>query len=207
MAQADIAIACAGGLSAETADRPSLELDQHAFLSELAKLSRGARVGTPGNLAPAPPPLVFVTFSPGSIIAPWAEAASGYLNMFLSGSQTGNAAADLLLGIVGGFEPVTRQPAHRPERRIVSGLVQQPHVTSAMDADEPHVTSATDADEPHATLATDADEPHVTLAMDADEPAIQDIRSRLISVAHIGRPKQPFRATARHILHRWLPHD
>ena len=92
MAQADIAIACAGGHSAETKDRPSLELDQHAFLAALAASSRSTRAGE-GHA-----PLVIVTFSPGAIVAPWAESASGFLNMFLSGAQSGNAAADLLLG-------------------------------------------------------------------------------------------------------------
>ncbi|KAL1528575.1 hypothetical protein AB1Y20_009916 [Prymnesium parvum] len=90
MARADIAIACAGTTSAEASDRRSLELDQHDFLSALASYVKSGE-------APSIP-LVVVALAPGQLVVPWAYGAAAILTLFLSGAQTGHAAAELLLG-------------------------------------------------------------------------------------------------------------
>jgi beta-glucosidase len=90
MADADVAIACAGATAGESSDRDSLELDQHAFLVSMAEHAAGGAT-----------PLVVLAYSPGSLLTdPWAAGASAVLSMFFSGQETGHAAADVLYGEV-----------------------------------------------------------------------------------------------------------
>lgn len=82
---ATLAIACGGAKGQEDADRSTLALDQHGFLSRLA--------------AEASAPLVAVAFAPGPLaVGGWSTGAAAALAVFLSGQETGHAVAQLLLG-------------------------------------------------------------------------------------------------------------
>lgn len=96
MSGADIALVCAGTSSSEFRDRPDLLLDQHSFLTAVAKKAKI--------------PLVVAAIAPGPIlVSGWAENSSAVMTMFLAGQETGNAWADVLLGDVNpsGKLPVT----------------------------------------------------------------------------------------------------
>jgi len=96
----EVVIACGGGVTSESYDRPSLRLDQDDFLTQLG----AALAATPGA-----PPLVVLAMAPGQIVAPWATHASAAVAMFLAGQETGRAWAAVLLGDVSpsGKLPVT----------------------------------------------------------------------------------------------------
>ena len=99
MAKADVAIACAGATARESSDRSSLTLDQAALLEGLAA-------------AVSNTPLVVVAYAPGPFLtAPWDAATSAILCLFLSGQETGHAAADVLFGDV---NPSGRLPLTLP---------------------------------------------------------------------------------------------
>jgi len=99
---ADVAIVCGGATSAEASDRYSLSLDQEAFILQV--LQQAAASGVP---------VVVVALAPGAIVAPWKRGAAASLAIFLSGQETGNAAADVLLGDV---NPSGKLPVTFPER-------------------------------------------------------------------------------------------
>ena len=94
-AGADVIVACGGAATTEAADRDSLRLDNHDFLSALVDA-----VETP---------VVIVALAPGAIVLPQADAAAAALVCFLCGEATGLAIADVLLGRKepGGRLPVT----------------------------------------------------------------------------------------------------
>lgn len=98
MERSDVVIACGGATAAESFDRQHLRLDNEAFISAVVAAGAHQEVAT-----------VVVAFAPGTIVAPWSGNASSALLMFLSGQQTGHAAADLLMGKVAptGKLPVT----------------------------------------------------------------------------------------------------
>lgn len=102
MRGADIAVICGGAASAESIDRTSLRLDNEAFLTQAIHLANTMGV-----------PAVVLALVPGAIVAPWRHAAHGVLAMFLSGQETGNAAADVLMGIV---TPSGKLPVTFPEK-------------------------------------------------------------------------------------------
>ena len=94
-AGADVIVACGGAATTEAADRATLRLDNHDFLTALVEA--------------ADRPVVLVALAPGSIILPQADAAAAALVCFLCGEATGLAIADVLLGRKepGGRLPVT----------------------------------------------------------------------------------------------------
>eukprot|EP00928_Gymnodinium_smaydae_P037442 TRINITY_DN25992_c0_g1_i1.p1 TRINITY_DN25992_c0_g1~~TRINITY_DN25992_c0_g1_i1.p1 ORF type:complete len:838 (-),score=104.78 TRINITY_DN25992_c0_g1_i1:517-3030(-) len=98
MQDADVAIICGGATSSEGVDRTSLRLDNEAFLMKALQHANDMRI-----------PAVVVALAPGAIVAPWRHSASAALAMFLSGQETGNAAADVLMGDItpSGKLPVT----------------------------------------------------------------------------------------------------
>merc|ERR1712176_1055152 len=61
--------------------------DQEDFIIEA--LAAAKKVNVPG---------VVLALTPGEIVTPWREQASAVVAMFLSGEETGNAAADVLMG-------------------------------------------------------------------------------------------------------------
>jgi len=95
---ADVALVCAGATSAESQDRTTLRLDQEDFISKVQDLAAAPQI-----------PVVVVALVPGAIVAPWRRGAAAVLAFFLSGQETGNAVADVLLGTVtpSGKLPVT----------------------------------------------------------------------------------------------------
>ena len=69
-ADTDVVVACGGGTSSESLDRPDLKLDQHDFLLELAR-----RLQRPGGTdaaaaAPPRPRLVVLALAPGTVLTP-----------------------------------------------------------------------------------------------------------------------------------------
>ncbi|CAE8613293.1 unnamed protein product [Polarella glacialis] len=95
---AEVAIICGGATTSESFDRRNLRLDQEEFI--VTALSLAGNLGVPA---------VVVALAPGAITTPWKDNATAALLLFLSGQETGNAAADVLLGTVGpsGRLPVT----------------------------------------------------------------------------------------------------
>eukprot|EP00929_Paragymnodinium_shiwhaense_P078301 TRINITY_DN40562_c0_g3_i2.p1 TRINITY_DN40562_c0_g3~~TRINITY_DN40562_c0_g3_i2.p1 ORF type:complete len:812 (-),score=107.97 TRINITY_DN40562_c0_g3_i2:963-3398(-) len=95
MQGADVALVCGGATTSEGADRASLLLDQDDFISQVVHEKAM--------------PVVVLALAPGAILMPWRKQADAILLMFLSGQETGNAAADLLTGKVSpsGSLPVT----------------------------------------------------------------------------------------------------
>ena len=83
-AGADVIIACGGAATTEAADRDSLRLDNHDFLTALVDA--------------VDRPVVLVALAPGAIVLPQADAAAAALVCFLCGEATGMALADVLLG-------------------------------------------------------------------------------------------------------------
>ena len=94
-AGADVIVACGGAATTEAADRDSLRLDNHDFLTALVEA--------------ADRPVVLVALAPGAVVLPQADAAAAALVCFLCGEATGLALADVLLGRKepGGRLPVT----------------------------------------------------------------------------------------------------
>jgi len=77
---------CGGGTATETTDRPSLSVDQEAFINEVAKqLAKQMTV-------------VSLTMSPGAIVMPWIEDVHSALNVFMAGHFTGTAFLANLFG-------------------------------------------------------------------------------------------------------------
>jgi len=99
----DVVVACAGASTTESKDRDSLELDQHSFIHALA--GQSVSTGTA--------PLIVLALAPGQFVADWAVNASAVVAMFLSGEETGTAAADVLLGRV---NPSAKLPVTLPLR-------------------------------------------------------------------------------------------
>ena len=95
-AGADVIVACGGAATTEAADRATLRLDNHDFLTALV-------AGVEGT------PVVLVALAPGAVVLPQADAAAAALVCFLCGEATGLAIADVLLGRKepGGRLPVT----------------------------------------------------------------------------------------------------
>jgi beta-glucosidase len=83
-ADANVAILCGGAWSTEDLDRPHLEVDQSAFITDAA-----ARITTKK---------VVLTMTPGTIIMPWIANVDAALTVFNAGKYTGNAFADVLFG-------------------------------------------------------------------------------------------------------------
>ena len=83
-AGADVVVACGGAATTEAADRDSLRLDNHDFLTAL--------------VAGVDAPVVLVALAPGAVVLPQADAAAAALVCFLCGEATGLALADVLLG-------------------------------------------------------------------------------------------------------------
>ena len=84
-AGADVVVACGGAATTEAADRDSLRLDNHDFLTALV-------AGVEDT------PVVLVALAPGAVVLPQADAAAAALVCFLCGEATGLAIADVLLG-------------------------------------------------------------------------------------------------------------
>jgi len=99
---ADVAVLCGGATSSEGVDRSSLRLDNEAFLIQALHLTSTMGV-----------PAVVIGLVPGAIVAPWRHSAAAVLVMFLSGQETGNAAADVLMGDV---TPSGKLPVTFPEK-------------------------------------------------------------------------------------------
>ncbi|KAL3916110.1 MAG: hypothetical protein SGPRY_006960, partial [Prymnesium sp.] len=97
----DVVVACGGVTSGEFYDRQNLEVDQHAFLVDLASMNSGP--GQPQL------PLVVVTIASGTIVTDFRSKVTSHLHLFQSGQETGNAVADVLFGVVNpsGKSPVT----------------------------------------------------------------------------------------------------
>jgi len=102
MRDADVAVLCGGATSSEAIDRTSLRLDNEVFLTKALHLANTLGV-----------PAVVLALVPGAIVAPWRHSAHGVLAMFLSGQETGNAAADVLMGSV---TPSGKLPVTFPEK-------------------------------------------------------------------------------------------
>mmetsp|Transcript_91478 Transcript_91478/g.191207 ORF Transcript_91478/g.191207 Transcript_91478/m.191207 type:complete len:826 (+) Transcript_91478:129-2606(+) len=94
---ADIAIACGGSTTTEVFDRMTLSLPQEKFLVSLASQIRK--------------PLITVTMTPGSITTPWRENTAAMLNIFLGGSETGHAVANIIFGFA---FPAAKSPVTFP---------------------------------------------------------------------------------------------
>ena len=100
-ATADYLLVCAGGVTFEDADRPTLKVDQHDLLVGLAAAASSGALHVP---------LVVALMAPGQLaVAPWVDGADAVAAMFLGGQETGNGWADVLLGEVNpsGKLPVT----------------------------------------------------------------------------------------------------
>ncbi|KAL3901026.1 MAG: hypothetical protein SGPRY_012351, partial [Prymnesium sp.] len=87
----EMVIACGATTSGEFFDRSNLEVDQHAFLVELAA-SRAA--------SGQPLPLVVVTVASGAILTDFRINVNAHVHLFQSGQATGDAVADVLFGVV-----------------------------------------------------------------------------------------------------------
>jgi len=109
MAGAEVTVVCGGATSTETVDRQSLRLDQDAFISQVVGAGLGMKV-----------PVVVLAYSPGALVMPWRDQATGIVLMFPSGQTTGSAAADIMMGDVNPSAklpvtiPLQEQDAMRP---------------------------------------------------------------------------------------------
>jgi beta-glucosidase len=101
-AGADVIVACGGAATTEAADRATLRLDNHDFLTAL--------------VAGVDAPVVLVALAPGAVVLPQADAAAAALVCFLCGEATGLAIADVLLG--------RKEPG--PWRRVLAGPSSTP---------------------------------------------------------------------------------
>jgi beta-glucosidase-like glycosyl hydrolase len=106
-ASADVVVACGGAATTEAADRASLRLDNHDFLTALVDA--------------ADRPVVLVALAPGAIVLPQADAAAAALVCFLCGEATGLAIADVLLGRKepGPWRRVLEGPSSTPSTRYI----------------------------------------------------------------------------------------
>ena len=119
----DVAIACGGGVTQESRDRPSLRLDQDHFLQQLVARTRASRsVDAPPHVRL--PPLIVVALAPGAILTSWAEHADAALVLFLGGEATGLALSDVLSGHVSpsGRLPLTLPAAEADATPPCAGL-------------------------------------------------------------------------------------
>lgn len=103
---ADAAVACGGATSTEDKDRPSLSVNEEAYLVIVASLIKI--------------PLAILTMTPGSIVMPWIEDVSAALNIFFGGEFTGDAFANVLFG---KYNPGAKSPVVFPKRE---GAVVEP---------------------------------------------------------------------------------
>eukprot|EP00927_Polykrikos_kofoidii_P083081 TRINITY_DN8425_c0_g1_i6.p1 TRINITY_DN8425_c0_g1~~TRINITY_DN8425_c0_g1_i6.p1 ORF type:complete len:904 (+),score=153.16 TRINITY_DN8425_c0_g1_i6:140-2851(+) len=100
MKGSDVAVVCGASTTSEGRDRSTLRLDQDDFISALLQQNPAQTLGVP---------VVVLVIVPGAVVTSWRHNASAVLAMFLSGQETGHAAADVLLGrkIPSGKLPVT----------------------------------------------------------------------------------------------------
>lgn len=98
MSSAQVAVVCGGATATESMDRARLDLHQAEYIEGV--LSSAAELGLP---------TVVIALAPGPVVMPWKDQASAIVLMFLSGEQTGSAAADVMTGVVSpsGRLPVT----------------------------------------------------------------------------------------------------
>ena len=109
--QADVMIACGQTTSTESLDRHNLLLKEHDFLAALGTRITGLRIDEQRRRQEQPlntsevgfehtrRPFIVLATAPGAILTTgWAEHADAIALLFLGGSQSGNAWADVLLG-------------------------------------------------------------------------------------------------------------
>ena len=83
-ADTDVVVACGGGTSSESLDRPDLKLDQHDFLLELARRLQRPSGTDAAAAAPPRPRLVLLALAPGTVLTPLTLTSSLTLTLNLN---------------------------------------------------------------------------------------------------------------------------
>ena len=108
----DVIIACAGGTTTESLDRPHLKLDQDGFLRDFTYHIEQRHLSAAQHLPFRKVPLIVLTMAPGSFLTEeWGPRADAIATLFLGGAQSGHAFADVLTGAV---NPSGRLPLTMP---------------------------------------------------------------------------------------------